>query len=62
MLRLLGQAPTGDARALRKQLAPFVNNDPTQRNHHAARFGAAGLETGCLREPTIDDLLRIMGK
>lgn len=62
MLRLLGQTPIGDARALKRQFAPFVNSDSTQRNHYAACFGTACLEAGRSREPTIDALLRIMGK
>lgn len=61
MLRLLGKSTVGDAHALKKQFAPFVNNDPTQRDHFAQYFGPACLQEGRSKEPTIDALLKLFG-
>jgi hypothetical protein len=61
MLRLLGKTAVGDAKTLKKQLAQFLNNDPTQRQNYAAHFGAACLKAGRRHEPTIDALLKLMG-
>lgn len=62
MLRLLGKAPAMNAGACKQQLAPYVNHDPVQRKNYEEHFGAARLETGRENEPTIDALLRLMGK
>ena len=59
MLRLLEKNPVGDAKAMKRQLAPFVGNDPTQRQSYAAHFGPKCLEAGRAFEPTIDALLRL---
>lgn len=59
MLRLIGKTPNGDAHALKKQFAPYVNNDATQREHYAAHFGEERLQAG--KEPTIEALLRLFG-
>lgn len=61
MLRLLGKNPVGDAKALKKHLAPYVNDDPTLRQNYAAHFGPKCLETGRTHEPTIDLLLKLLG-
>ena len=61
MLRLIGKSTVGDAHALKKQLAPFVNNDATQRGHYASHFGSACLQTGRSNEPTIDARLKLLG-
>ena len=58
MLRLLDKAAVGDAKALKKQLAPYVNHDPTLSPNYAEHFGKACLEAGRGQEPTIDALLR----
>lgn len=60
MLRLLGKTPAGDAKTMKKQLAPFVSNDPTQRQNYAAHFGPECLEAGCAHEPAIDALFRLL--
>ncbi len=62
MLRLLGETPIGNAKTLKRKFAPFVNDDSTQPHHYAAYFDTVCLETGRLREPTIDALLKLMGK
>ena len=61
MLRLLGKPAIGDAHALKKQFAPLVNNDATQRDHYASNFGPACLQAGKSKEPTIDALLKLFG-
>ena len=62
MLRLIGKPVVGDAHALKKQLAPFVNNDPTQRGNYAKYFGSECLNAGRGKEPTIDELLKLVGQ
>lgn len=61
LLRLLGKNPAGDGKTLKKQLAPFVSNDPTVAQNYAAHFGPECLEAGRIREPTIDALLKLLG-
>lgn len=61
MLRLIGKSTIGDAHALKKQFAPFVNNDATQRDNYASNFGTACLQAGKSKEPTIDALLKLFG-
>lgn len=61
MLRLLGKTPAGDSKALKRQLASYVNNDPTQRQSYAAHFGAGCLKAGRVHESTIDALLKLLG-
>ena len=62
MLRLIGKTAIGDAHALKKQFAPFVNNDATQRDHYALNFGLECLNAGRGKEPAIDALLKLLGK
>lgn len=62
MLRLIGETPTGDAHALKKQFAPYVNNDATLRDRYAAHFGSDCLQAGRGKELTIDELLKLFGK
>jgi hypothetical protein len=62
MLRLIGKAATGNAQALKKQFAPYVNNDATLRDHYAAHFGPDCLQAGRGKEPTIDVLLKLLGQ
>lgn len=61
LLRLLGRNPAGDAKALKKQLSPYLSNDPTRRQNYAAHFGRECLEAGRTREATIDALLKLLG-
>lgn len=61
MLRLIGKTTTGDAHALKKQFAPYVNNDATRRDHYAANFGPGCLQAGRGKELTIDTLLKLLG-
>ena len=62
MLRLLGVTTIGDAKTLKKQFAPYVNHDATQRNHYITNFGPVCLQAGRTKEPTIDALLRLFDK
>lgn len=59
MLRLLGVTAIGDAKTLKRQFAPYVNNDATQRNHYETNFGSACLQAGRAKEPAIDVLLKL---
>lgn len=61
MLRLIGKPAIGDAHALKRQFAPLVNNDATQREHYALHFGNESLQAGKNKEPTIDELLKLFG-
>jgi hypothetical protein len=61
MLRLIGKTPTGEAHALKKQFAPFVNSDATLRDHYAQHFGTECLHAGRGKEITIDALLKLLG-
>ncbi len=54
MLRLVGKSAIGDAQVLKKQFAPLVNNDATQRDHYALHFGSESLLAGRNKELTID--------
>jgi hypothetical protein len=62
MLRLIGKSAIGDAQVLKRQFAPLVNNDATQRDHYALHFGAASLNAGRSRELAIDALLKLLGQ
>ncbi|MBW8067571.1 MAG: hypothetical protein GJU73_09020 [Ferrovum sp.] len=62
MLRLIGESVTGDANALKRQFAQFVNNDATKHDHYALHFGSACLLAGRTKEPTIDTLLKLFGR
>ena len=59
MLRLLGQPAAGDAKTLKKRLAPFLDNDPTRPQNYAEFFGKVCLEAGRGREPVMDALLNL---
>jgi hypothetical protein len=61
MLRLIGKTATGDAHALKKQFAPYVNNDATLRDHYAPHFDSDCLQAGRGKELTIDAVLKLLG-
>ena len=61
MLRLVGKPANGAAHEFKKQFAPLVNNDATQRDHYALYFGDANLQAGRGKVPTIDALLKLLG-
>lgn len=61
MLRLIGKPAIGGAHALKNQFAPYVNNDATLRDHYSANFGHGCLQAGRGKEPTIDELLKLLG-
>ncbi|MDP3481864.1 MAG: hypothetical protein Q8S05_00990, partial [Sulfuricella sp.] len=60
MLRVLEENPNGNAPALKKQFAPFVNNDATQSQNYATHFDSACLQTCRRHELTIDALLKLI--
>lgn len=60
MLRVLEINPNGDAHALKRQFAPFVNNDATQSQNYATHFDSACLQTRRRHELTIDALLKLI--
>lgn len=62
LLRLIGKPAEDDAQTLKKQFAPFVNNDATQREHYALHFGNDRLQAGKGHEPTIAQLLKLFGR
>lgn len=61
MLRLIGKTPAGNAHALKAQIAPYVNDDATQRDNYVLHFGADCLQAGRSKEPAIDALLKLLG-
>lgn len=61
MLRLLGLNAQGEAKALKRSLAPYLGNNPTERGSYEAHFGKERLEAGRQQEPTIDALLKLFG-
>ncbi len=62
MLRLIGKSAIGDTNALKRQFAPFVNNDATQRANYELHFSSTCLLAGRAKEPTIDALLKLFGR
>lgn len=61
MLRVLGENPNSNVHALKKQFAPFVNNDATQSQNYDIHFSIECMQAGRLYEPTIDALLKLVG-
>ena len=60
MLRVLGMRPrgmTGDA--LKKELRPYLADEPTVRQAYEVKFTREVLEAARSREPTINELLKI---
>lgn len=60
MLRLIGQTAEGDAKTLKRRLAPFLDNDPTLPRNYAQHFGKACLEAGRGKESSIAALLALL--
>jgi hypothetical protein len=60
MLRVLAKNPNGDAQALKKQFAPFVNNDATLSQNYAKHFSPERLQARRSHESTIDTLLKLI--
>lgn len=61
LLRALGITPVGDARAMKRQFAPYVNQDATCHENYAEHFGKDRLLAVRTTEPTIDALLKLFG-
>ena len=61
LLRALRQSAVGTAKELKARLAPFVGDDALDPQHYAAHFGIAALQAGRRIEPTLDELLRLLG-
>ena len=60
LLRVLGKTP-GQAKDLKKQFDPYVQNDGTRREDYGEYFGLPVLQAARQNEPTIDDLLKLLG-
>ena len=60
LLRVIGERP-GQARDLKKQFDPYVRNDGTRREDYVEYFGLPVLQAARQNEPTIDDLLTLLG-
>jgi hypothetical protein len=58
LLRAIGIRPRGN---LKKQLEPYVNNDPMQPAHFETHFGLRALQAARHSEPSIDALLNLLG-
>lgn len=59
MLRLLGETPVNDAKELKKQFAPFVNNDALNPENYMTHFDRERLQIGRTHEPVINTLLKL---
>lgn len=57
MLRVLGKEAAGNAKEMKKQLAPFVNGDALKRKNYETHFNQKCLEAARIRESTLDELL-----
>ncbi|MDX8392598.1 MAG: RloB domain-containing protein [Mariprofundaceae bacterium] len=62
LLRALGKHPVGDAKALKRTIAPYLKNDATIRDNYQEYFGDEQLQVARTREPTIDKLLKALKK
>lgn len=60
MLRLLGQPANDDAKSLKRRLAAFLHDDPTDPANYLEHFNADCLEAGRADEATIDTLLKLL--
>ena len=60
LLSVIGEKP-GQARDLKKQFDPYVRNDGTRREDYVEYFGLPVLQAARQNEPTIDDLLTLLG-
>jgi len=61
MLRLLDLRAEDEAKVLKRRLAPYLDNEPTQRESYEKHFGKECLEAGRGKEPTINALLKLFG-
>ena len=60
LLRMLGITPEVDAKKLKKQFAPFVNNGSTIKENYAEHFSPEQLKAKQQLEPTIELLLNLL--
>jgi len=58
LLRALGKHPAGDAKALKRTLAPYVKHDATIRENYQVHFGDTQLQEARLRVPVLNKLLK----
>lgn len=58
LLRVIGVKPQGD---LKKQLAPYVSNNPMHQDNFKNHFDLNSLKSTRTTEPTIDRLLTLLG-
>jgi len=62
LLRALGKHPAGNAKALKKTIAPYLKNDATVRENYQEHFGDEQLQIARTREAIIDGLLKALGR
>jgi hypothetical protein len=61
LLRLMGENVSGSSRVLKKRLAPFVDDDPTEARSYGKGFDDHRLQGGRRKDTAIDELLRLLG-
>jgi len=61
LLRALGKHPVGDAKALKKTIAPYLKGDATIRENYREHFGDEQLQVARTRELIVDKLLTALG-
>jgi len=62
LLRALGKHPAGNAKALKKTIAPYLKNDATVRENYQEHFGDEQLQIARTREAIIGGLLKALGR
>ncbi|MDX8409057.1 MAG: RloB domain-containing protein [Mariprofundales bacterium] len=61
LLRALGKHPVGDAKTLKKAIAPYLNDDAAKRESYQENFGDEPLQKARAREAILDTLLKMLG-
>lgn len=61
LLRVIRQNAVGSAKELKARLAHFVGDDALDPQHYATHFGIDALKAGRGIEPTLEELLSLLG-
>ncbi len=59
MLRIIGQSSDGETKILKRRFAPFVNNEPTNRENYSQHFTVECLNNGRVNNEVINLLLTL---